>query len=227
MLARGKVAGRLVITLGAKIARSVHHQPRIRGHLTHHCLVERVGVSSFALHRDPCGEGCPPRNPGQRIKARGGVGILGEQQGIDPAIMVRRGEAATIAAPNRLLVRRADVRRGPGLSRSGQGIVHPPTGRVGVGQPGPTIAGGGLGIGVESKDGAGTFARLHGLFGPAAHLRLLGPARVGVEEAGVIGEPIIAALPKGAPIVDRGGNALRGGGRIARVGRRGLILRRA
>ena len=231
MRAGGEVPRRLLIAVAAQVARAIHHQAWIAGQLAHHRLIKTLGVRSLPLHCDPRGEGGTPLRAGHRIEAGGIVRLLGEQQRVDPEIVVGRGEAGTEARPQAQLVARAEVSRRPRVARRVEGLGGPPGGGIAVRRPRPAVAAGRLVLGKEGEDGRGILARAHRPFGPGAQRGLFGPAAIGDQEPRIIGEAVAAVLAKPAPVVERVTDA-RGRGLGERIavlgsGRGRRILRRA
>ena len=103
-VSRRELLGRAVVIVRPQIARPVHHQAGIAGDRAHHRLVAAVGVGIAAQHRDARAERGLAVGRGKRDEARGVIGLLGEQQGIDPAVVVGPREARAITRPDGLLV---------------------------------------------------------------------------------------------------------------------------
>ena len=219
-----QVARAFAIAIGAKVSGAVHHQAGVAGDRADDGAIARFCVGGAGLHRDARGESGLAQRAGQGDEARRVAGPFVEQQRIGAGVMIGGGEAGAIARPQRLLVSRGEVRGGPRLVRRIERFGASSTGRISLCQPRPATAAKRLGGGEEGDDRRGIIAAAQRGLGPAAHGCFVGPAGVGDEEAGVIGEAVATAGAQSAPVVQGIADIIRIGRGWRWIGRR--ILRR-
>jgi hypothetical protein len=186
-----------------KLCGRAARSPGVAGDAADRLAVDRFGVGRLAHHRDSSGECRAPLGAGQRIESRGVIGILSEQERIDPTVVVGGGEAVAIARPQALLVSCAEVRRGPRVPRGIKRVGRPSARCISVGEAGPSIAGRRLVVSEEGDNRRRILAGAHCPLGPAPHDRLVGPAGVGDQEPRIIGKAVAAALAQLTPAVQR------------------------
>src|SRR5262249_5491620 len=146
------------------------------------------------------------------IEARSVVRLLGEEQRIDPAIVVLAGEIGAVAGRNRLLIIAVQIRLAPGTAGGGQCLTGTAAGGVSIGESGEAGAGRRRLLGEEGEHGRRILSRAYRSFCPKAELVLIRPARIGDQEPRIVSEGIAVALPETPPVTDGRGNA---GGRIS------------
>ncbi len=203
MVARGHLAGGTFPVGVAQIAGAVHHQAGVGDDLADDRLVALLCVGPPLLHGDAGGEGGPPGRRGHGQEALGVRRILGEEQSVRSAVVILPGEVAAVARVDILLVGRGKVGGRPCGANRHQRFGRPARRVEGVRQPGEAVAGFRLLAGEEGEHDAGILARAHRVLGPPPELRFVGPARIGVQKARIVGEGVAAALAKPPPVVQR------------------------
>ena len=194
--------------VGAQPPRPIHHQARIAGDGRDYRSVAALGIRRTLLHCNARGERRLAVGAGCSEEASCIIRFPGEEERINAIVIIGASEACAIASPDRLLVCRAKVGGPPGLPRRIQRLSHLCAGGIRVRQPGPAISRFRL-VGREEGEGCRSIlARLHRLFGPAAHPRCVGPIGVGNQECRIIRKAIAVALAQCPPGLQRRRNAL-------------------
>ena len=187
----------------SQITCPIVEQTRVASGFSRHRSILRFDVGGAQLERDPrieCGASTAPAPRHHPLRIGG---LPTDQQGIDPLVEVRKIELAREALHQRRLVIGGEVRLPERRARRDQRIGRTAARGQRLRQAREAITRGRRGRLEEADHRHRRLARPHRLLGRAPQCLLVGPARVGHDEARIVGEGVARASPEPPPVGQR------------------------